>query len=243
MIATATATITTIATSVATATCVDQSRSNLMSLVFSEYPAILKECKRITSEKIPTKWTADPTDKQFLDYIDQILVGQQHPGVFVKKEVSSKYYCFKKTLWMELYHIYQYIENFLPLGRRPGELKPKLFTPFKEDTLEKIRCQYQEGTPVVVWQAFETLSGDNIASVRIDQVFEMSPRYGVTLTVFFTAETIHRAVTTLLGFMDLTDFNRQHSLANYVLDINQPLNKYLGVAELAKIVVNFLLVC
>ena len=218
-----------------------------MSLVFSEYPAILNDLRRILSEEDPTKWSAEAyEDKVFLTYANPIIIGQLFEAT-LKKHTSSKYYIFRKDLYLEVSRLNQFIETFVPVGKCGDETETKTFVRFKDDTLENLyrRGKTKTKTHAVIWRAYDNAK-DNIASIRIEECFcHCSPKiFTVTLTVFFDKDTVYRAVLTLLGFLDLID-NRanQRLLANYVFDINQHLSRQLGVPDLARIVINFLLVC
>ena len=211
-----------------------------MSLVFSEYPAVLKDFQRIISSDDSTKWSAE--DDNFVTYATPIIIGQLFK-VSIEKHVSEKYYSFRNELHLNVSSINRFIERFMPVGKRTKNAEKKFFVQFKEDDLEKL-CR-REKPPVGVWRAYDNAK-DNIASIRIEECFyNVTPRiFHVTLTVFFIEYTVYRAIVTLLGFLDLID-NRvnQRLLANYVFDINQHLNRQLGVPDLVKVVINFLLVC
>ena len=218
-----------------------------MSLVFSEYPAILNDLQRIMSSEDPTKWSEEPyEDKVFLTYANPIIIGQLFEAT-LKKHTSSKYYIFRKDLYLEVSRLNQFIETFVPVGKCGDATETKTFVRFKDDTLENLchreKPKTKTKTPIVIWRAYDNAK-DNIASIRIEECFyNITPRiFTVTLTVFFDKDTVCRAILTLLGFLDLID-NNQRLLANYVLDVNHCLNRQLGVPDLVRMVINFLLVC
>ena len=208
-----------------------------MSLIFSEYLSVLEKCKRITTSKDLTKWSAVGHDN-YQVYVDQIIIGQFFVLSF-KKHQSERYYCFTRSLLKDVHEINEYIEKFMPFGTY--DTKNESFRSFTtRDTLDKML--YERGR-VIVWHAFE--SDEYTASIKIEPTNDVN-YFMTALTVYITddARAIYQAysapwaITRMLAFLD----SDQPSLANYVLRVNQCLNKHIVLPDLSSIVFEFLLI-
>ena len=212
----------------------------LMSLIFSEYQAVLNDCKRIMTSKDPTKWTLSGLPENYSVYVDRFIIGQTFAVLF-KKHKSNSYYCFSEHLFKDVHEINHFIQKFMPFGTYEDNIRVP-FTPLTH--LEINKMLYESGN--IVWYSFE--SGQNTASIRIEPTnntasirIEPTNNFKVSITVYVTDITIYRDITMLLAFLD-SDKSQASQLSKYVLTVNGYLNKHLGLADLATIVFQFLLV-
>ena len=206
-----------------------------------------------TSKDDPSKWVRVNEHNDM--YSDAIKIGQFFE-IAVKRHKSPRpaYYYLGIAALMEIHQINQYIQEYMPFGNfdNNDSVSNKVFTPFTLNV---------EGN--VFWRSYE--HRENISCIRIEKADLMtetlstastlSTYFNVTVTVYIIdgdlegrASAIYQSVSRLLGFVEHASAARnarkaqQQSFVGCILDINQYLNKHLGLIDISKIVFQYLFV-
>ena len=193
----------------------------------------------MSSKEDPTKWTLSKNGENYYIYADRFTIGQYFLVPF-KKHKYEKYYCFSRILFKGIHEINHFIQKFMPFGTY--DTKMASFKPFT--TLDELNKILYEQNNVVIWNAFESIY--NVGSITIEPTndsFSNKSDFMVTLTVFIKPDsTIYQAIALLLAFLDSDKSQQPLPVANYVLSVNQCLNKHIGLDDLSSIIFDFLLI-